>query len=104
LEPLPAATYLLADTAYDSDGFRALLINRGSTPVIRPNPTRKNLAPFDVARYRGRNVIERAFSHLKAPLTTSRMLTVRCPTPRFPGGISGSIYLANPPELLLPHS
>jgi transposase len=65
LEPLPAADFLLADTAYDSDDFRDFLIGRGSTPVIRPNPTRKTLPPFDQLRYKGRNVIERAFSHLK---------------------------------------
>ena len=55
----------MADTAYDSDKFRKFLIARGSTPVIKPNPTRKNVPPFDEAAYKGRNVIERAFSHLK---------------------------------------
>jgi len=55
----------LADAAYDSDKFREFLIERGSTPVIKPNPTRKNIPPFDKAAYKGRNVIERAFSHLK---------------------------------------
>ena len=65
LEPLPAAAYVLGDTAYDSDGFRLFLSNRGSTPVIKPNPTRKNVPPFDEARYKSRNLIERAFSHLK---------------------------------------
>jgi transposase len=65
LKPLPVATYLLADTAYDADHFRAFLTERGSTPVIRPNPTRKNVPPFDQVRYKYRNVIERAFSHIK---------------------------------------
>jgi putative transposase len=65
VEPLPVAAYVLADGAYDSDGFRALLIDRGSTPVIPRNPTRKNVPPFDETRYRSRNLIERAFSHLK---------------------------------------
>jgi transposase len=65
LEPLPAADLLLGDTAYDSDQFRAFLIARGTTPVIRPNPTRKNQPPFDEARYKRRNLVERAFSHLK---------------------------------------
>ncbi len=62
---MPTADYLLADTAYDSDAFREFLVGRGSTPVIKPNPTRKNLPSFDQLRYKGRNVIERAFSHLK---------------------------------------
>lgn len=65
LPPLPVATCLLADTACDADHFRAFLSERGSTPVIRPNPTRKNVPPFDQHRYKSRNVIERAFSHLK---------------------------------------
>jgi hypothetical protein len=37
----------LADTASDAEHFHALLSERGSTPVIRPNPTRKNVPPFD---------------------------------------------------------
>ena len=65
LEPLPAAVDVLADAAYDSDAFRAFLTARGSTPVIRPNPTRKNVPSFDAVKYRGRNVVERANSHLK---------------------------------------
>jgi transposase len=65
IEKLPKAAQVLADTAYDSDKFRELLIARGSTPVIKPNPTRKNVPPFDHLAYKGRNVIERAFSHLK---------------------------------------
>jgi transposase len=65
IDSLPKAAQVLADTAYDSDKFREFLIARGSTPVIKPNPTRKNIPPFDKASYKGRNVIERAFSHLK---------------------------------------
>jgi putative transposase len=65
IEKLPKAAQVLADTAYDSDKFREFLIARGSTPVIKPNPTRKKVPPFDKASYKGRNVIERAFSHLK---------------------------------------
>ena len=62
---LPKAAQVLADTTYDSDKFREFLITRGSTPVIKPNPTRKKIPPFDRVSYKGRNVIERAFSHLK---------------------------------------
>jgi transposase len=65
IDKLPKAAQVLADTAYDSDKFREFLIARGSTPVIKPNPTRKNIPPFDNASYKDRNVIERAFSHLK---------------------------------------
>jgi transposase len=66
LEPLPVATALFGDTAYDSDRFRQFLAGRGTTPVIRPKPTRKNPPAFDALRYKQRNVIERAFSHLKS--------------------------------------
>jgi putative transposase len=65
IDNLPKAAEVLADTAYDSDKFREFLIARGSTPVIKPNPTRKNIPPFDKASYKARNVIERGFSHLK---------------------------------------
>jgi transposase len=65
IEPLPTAKSLLADAAYDSDGFRQFLTGRGTTPVVKQNPTRKNLHPFDKSAYKGRNIIERAFSYLR---------------------------------------
>jgi putative transposase len=65
VQSLPKAGHLLADTAYDSDAFRQLLLNQGTTPVIKPNPTRKHVPVFDQEIYKCRNLIERAFSHLK---------------------------------------
>ena len=65
MEPLPPAKSLLGDAAYDSDAFRQFLADRGTTPVIKQNPSRKQLHPFDEDAYKGRNIIERAFSHLK---------------------------------------
>lgn len=65
IEPLPPAKTLLGDAAYDSDAFRGFLTARGTTPVIKQNRTRKNFHPFDKSAYKGRNIIERAFSHLK---------------------------------------
>ena len=65
IDNLPKAAEVLTDTAYDSDKFREFLIARGRIPVIKPNPTRKKIPSFDKASYKGRNVIERAFSHLK---------------------------------------
>ena len=65
IEALPPAKSLLADAAYDSDAFRKLLTDRGTTPVIKQNPTRKQQLLFDKDAYKGRNIIERAFSHLK---------------------------------------
>ena len=55
----------LADGAYDSDAFRRLLLDRGTTPVIPNNPTRKRRHPFDRQAYRLRNVIDRTFGRLK---------------------------------------
>ena len=53
------------DTAYDSDGLRQFLRQRGTTPVIPNNPTRKRIHPFDTAAYKLRNLIERMFCRLK---------------------------------------
>ena len=55
----------LADTAYDSDAFRAWLWRRGCQPIIPNNPTRKRKHPFDPVAYQERNVIERTFCRLK---------------------------------------
>jgi len=65
LAPLPAARTLLADAAYDSDAFRTFLESRETTAVIKQNPTRRRRHPFDKEAYKGRNIIERAFSRLK---------------------------------------
>ena len=65
LAPLPAARLCAADAAYDSNGLRQFLQQRGTLPVIPNNPTRKNHHPFDRAAYRHRNLIERMFSRLK---------------------------------------
>jgi transposase len=65
VEKVPAAETLLGDAAYDSEAFRTFLTDRGTTPEIKQNPTRKKPHPFDRTAYRGRNVIERAFCHLK---------------------------------------
>ena len=65
LDKLPAPRYQLADTAYDGDDLRTFLNGRDTVPVIKPNPTRKQVPPFDAERYRQRNRIERCFAHLK---------------------------------------
>lgn len=61
---LPLARTLLADAAYDSDAFRSFLTDRGTTPVIKQNPTRKPLHPFDKEAYKGRYIVELAFCRL----------------------------------------
>jgi transposase len=65
LGPLPPAALCAADTAYDSNGLRHFLIQRGTLPVIPNNPTRKNPHPFNRPLYRERNLIERMFCRLK---------------------------------------
>ncbi len=62
---VPPSKSPAADTAYDSNGLRQFLPERGTTPVIPNNPTRKPTHPFDPAAYKCRNLIERAFCRLK---------------------------------------
>jgi putative transposase len=65
LGSLPPGCFCAADAAYDSNGLRQFLIERGTTPVIPNNPTRKRFHPFDADAYKHRNLIERAFCRLK---------------------------------------
>jgi transposase len=62
---VPAGGCLAADAAYDSDGLRRFLLQRGTVPVIPNNPTRTRHHPFDETAYRQRNLIERMFCRLK---------------------------------------
>jgi len=62
---LPRARYLLADKAYDADHWRQFLRSRRIVPVIPNKKNRKKPHPFNKARYKGRNVIERMFGRLK---------------------------------------
>jgi putative transposase len=65
ISAVPPGRSLAADTAYDSDGLRRFLVDRGTVPVIPNNPTRKMHHPFDENAYRQRNLIERMFCRLK---------------------------------------
>jgi putative transposase len=60
-----AARLCIADTAYNSNGLRQFLSERGTRPVIPNNPTRKRFHPFDADIYKRRNLIERMFRRLK---------------------------------------
>jgi transposase len=62
---VPPGACLAADAAYDSDGLRRFLLERGTVPVIPNNPTRKRHHPFDETAYRQRNLIERMVCRLK---------------------------------------
>ena len=56
---------MLADTAYDGDGLRQQLDQRGTKPVIPNHPVRKQLLSFNKRRYKLRWRIESAFNRLK---------------------------------------
>ena len=56
---------LLADRAYDSDGLRAAMEERGVWANIRAMPGRKRKPVFSHYLYKLRNVVERFFSKIK---------------------------------------
>lgn len=60
----PSAVFL-GDGAYDSDALRIYLMDRGTVAAIPSHPRRAIPIPCDEDAYKGRNVVERAFSHLK---------------------------------------
>jgi len=62
---IDAITRLLADKAYDTNPFRAVLAKRQIEPVIPSIRRRKPLIPHDATAYRQRNLIERMFCRLK---------------------------------------
>lgn len=59
------STCLLADKAYDSNGFRAALAEQNCVPVIPSNGSRAQRQPYDKERYKARSEIECTFSLLK---------------------------------------
>ena len=61
MRALPPLRTLAADRAYDSDAHRAMLIARGTRPVIPNDPRRKRLHPFDPSAGKRRNLVERDF-------------------------------------------
>ena len=59
------ADYVIADTAYDSQALRQIIVELGAQPVIPSNPTRKHPFAHDPTIYKLRNRIERCFNKLK---------------------------------------
>ena len=57
--------HMLGDTAYDGDGLREELDQRGTKPVIPNHPNRKHLLSFNKRLYKLRWRIESAFNRLK---------------------------------------
>jgi transposase len=60
-----SARELIADRGYDSNRFRAALIERGITPCVPPTRSRKVPLRYDTALYRQRHRIEVMFGRLK---------------------------------------
>ena len=56
---------LLADKAYDANRLRLWLEEKGAVAVIPSTTSRSAPIPYDAARYRTRNMIERMFCRLK---------------------------------------
>jgi transposase len=65
LEEISQGQILLADRAYDADGLRQSLKQRGAWANIKPMPNRKNIPAFSAFLYRQRNLVERFFNKLK---------------------------------------
>ena len=65
LDGIDVGQILLADRAYDSDGLRNALRQRGAWANVKPMPNRKNVPAFSTFLYRYRNLVERFFSKLK---------------------------------------
>lgn len=59
------AKNLLADKAYDADTIISYARSKGMSAVIPPKRNRKKQRDYDRELYKGRNLIERAFLHLK---------------------------------------
>lgn len=60
-----AGNILIADRAYDSDGLRTSMAERGAWANIRSMPNRVKTYPFSNWVYRQRNAVERFFNKLK---------------------------------------
>jgi transposase len=56
---------LLGDAAYDSDGLRKAMTDRGAWANVKPMSRRVNIPAFSPYLYRFRNLVERFFSKLK---------------------------------------
>jgi transposase len=60
-----AAEVVIADTAYDGDGFRAVIADKQAVAVIPNNPARATKHPLDAHLYAQRHLAECCFSKLK---------------------------------------
>ena len=57
--------FVLADTAYDADHFRAAIAAAGAVAIIPSNPSRAGALPLDDDRYEERQLVECCINKLK---------------------------------------
>ena len=65
VDQAPEGISILADKAYDVDGFRDYLETRGLRCCIPPKSNRKDPQPYSKRDYRKRHRVENAFQRLK---------------------------------------
>jgi len=65
LPDLPLAKEMLGDKGYDSDAYRATLIDRGITACIPPRAKRKHPSTYCKTLYKQRHKVENMFAKLK---------------------------------------
>ena len=65
LPALPPAQELIADRGYDSNRFRAALLERGIAPCIPSTRSRKVELPYNKVLYRQRHRVENMIGRLK---------------------------------------
>ena len=65
LNGLPPAEHMLADRGYDADWYREALEDKGIISCVPSRTNRKDLIPYNEARYRKRHKIETSFARLK---------------------------------------
>ena len=59
------AQWVIADTAFDGDGFRRRLADRGTGAVIPSNPSRAAAIPHDRDLHRERHLVECFINKIK---------------------------------------
>ncbi len=79
LPDLPAVSEVRGDKGYNSDAYRAALIERGITPRIPPGAKRKTSVTYCKDLYKQRYKVEIMFDKLKVPLSSMHTYPVPLP-------------------------
>lgn len=75
LEGFDAASYVIADCAYDADRIRAVIAGKpGAEAVIPSNPSRSGAIPMNKELYKDRHLVECFFNKIKR----FRRIALRC--------------------------